>query len=113
MIILSLDQKNKPASETDIARIAESLEASLAVGCYKNEIETSLVTDNNRLFKVMRYAKEFNQESILLTENHGVFLIYLKDLSKVRIGKRLVSSKSKPNCDAWTLHNGLYYSVEG
>lgn len=95
-------------------RKIKKLKPLLVNGKYSGKTELSFCLDLTRLDLVESIAREFNQESILIVNQHGqAFLKYLKDSKLVNIGKfKAVSKKSASKLDAWSNINGQFYCVE-
>jgi len=126
IIIFSVDEANKPASEIiaarDIARQSfekQGIKAKTAIGQYKGIQENSFIIENtlSNFVLARELAKQFNQESILLRDSKGYATLYFIDYQNHKpvelgyLGK--VSEQYAKTQDSWTydLETGEYYAI--
>lgn len=114
VIIFSLDTQQDAADSEQYSHALDITGGKLAMGCYKQSKEQSIIADISQLPIVLEIAKQFGQESILVIGQDSAYLQYIKDSSKTVIGTHMVrvSKEVATTKDAYTRYNNEWYIVE-
>lgn len=111
---LSFSENENRTNELMKKLNAACIKYKSVIGCYKGSVEISFVciADGN-LGILLKLAKEYKQESILVRNENGVHLQYADGFQE-RIGEKIVmvSQAEAMSQDAYTATNGLYYIVK-
>lgn len=122
-VFFSLDQQGRPANSQEVFGTMRVLDNSamhtdLVTGVYtyqdgstvRESTISALVTNDDQLTLIKRYAARFNQESILLVDDKGqASLVFIKDGSSVSLG-RWTNVIDIKGLNAYTIVNGLYFA---
>lgn len=108
-IIISLDRPNQPATEQAKQALIELFDAKPVLGCYKGQTETSFLVDYSYFDSMIQVAMKYGQESILVKDMHGIYLVLPESLEYRKLGTEFRMSNEIPHVDVWTLIDQTYF----